>query len=200
MTYADGSAADGRPGPPLPHAAPSRRAGAAALWLGIAALVIAVLLAPFLARLPFVAVLAVAALAGLAALLVGLRARRNGSRALARWALILGIAGIVLDAILLGVFAVGALSAHGRADVEIRAQGAPAFSVTYADDSQSYSEDWLGNGEKRFTTKKSSTEITATLPKGAPAATLSCQILWNGTVVADEKSDSGSVTCRYDAR
>jgi hypothetical protein len=199
MTYADGSAADGRQGPPAPSTARRRNAGTAAIWLGVAGIAVAALLAPFLAGFPSLAVVVLAAVAGLAALLLGIRARRNASGALARWGLILGIVALVLHAVLIGVIAMGALSHQGRADVEIRAQGAPAFSVTYADDSQSYTEDWLGSGQKRFTTKKSSTEITATLPKGAPAATLGCQILWNGTVVADEKSDSGSVTCRYEA-
>ncbi|GAA4483382.1 hypothetical protein [Microbacterium panaciterrae] len=201
MTHADGSAPADRLGAPDPHRAPGRRVGTTALWLGIAALVVAAALVPFFPGFGLLAVLVLAALAGLAALVLGIRARRIGAGGgVARWALALGIIGIVLDVVIIAVLAVGALAHLRRADVEVRAQGAPTFSVTYADDSQSYTEDWLGSGWKRFTTTKSTAEITVTLPKDAPSTTLSCQILWNGTVVVDEKSDSGSVTCRYGAR
>ncbi|MDR2320712.1 MAG: hypothetical protein LBE60_03580 [Microbacterium sp.] len=196
MTHADSSV----PGDEQKDAHRRGRRSVVALWLAGVALVLAALLFPLFRQPAFFVVLALAVLTAVAALVLGIRSRAPlRDSATSGWALGLGIAALALDVVLIGAIAIGVLARPQLTQVEVRAQGGPSFTVAFADDAQSYTEDWSVNGWKRFTTTRTSTEIAVTTPAGKTVAPVSCQILWNGTVVVDEKSDSGSVTCRYDA-
>ena len=58
---------------------------------------------------------------------------------------------------------------------------------------------WPSEGRAEFRTEGTWAEITVTAPADAPDRTVGCQIVWDGQVVVDETSASGTVTCRYDA-
>lgn len=95
---------------------------------------------------------------------------------------------------------VGVLTSPHLSRVELRATGGPVFTVSFSDDAQQHiDEEWHDSGFARFNTAKSSTEITVATPKGQRQQTVSCEIEWNGTVVAHETSTEGTVTCRYTA-
>ena len=85
--------------------------------------------------------------------------------------------------------------------VEVAAQGAPGITMTFADDTQSYTEEWPSTEPwwKRYTTTTSTAYVTVTAPADALSDTVTCRILWNERVVVEQSSDSGEVTCRYQA-
>jgi hypothetical protein len=180
--------------------APLRRWATLALPLAIASLVITAVLGLLSPAFAFLAAVLVAAAAGVAGLVLSITARRNGSRrGVAGWALTFSVVGLLTNFVLIGVMVVGVLSHSQLTQVEVRAQGGLTFTVTFADDSQTYTEEWASTGWKQFTTTKSSTEITVTAPKDGVQLPVSCQIVWNGKTVVDKTSDNGTVTCHYDA-
>ena len=176
-----------------------RRGSSVAIGLAVASLVLTILLVPFFpvpALLPLIALIAVI---GLVALILAIRARTAGAGGTALlWARILGVVGLVGDVILIGIIAFWALSGPSVTPVELRAQGGPTFTVTFADDFETYTETFQSDGFKRYTTEKSTAEITVTSPDDADDESVSCQILWDGKVVVDE-TGTGTVTCSYDA-
>ena len=180
---------------------PPRRRGMVGLWLAIVSLVLTAALLPLVVIPGVLGVLSLpvvllAAAAGVIGLVLSIRAR--SARNLAGWALRFGIVGLAVNVAMIAVIAVGVLSRPQYTQVEVRAQGGPGLTATFADDFESYTEAWPQNGWKQFTTTKSSAEISITSPEDSTQRDVSCQILWNGEVVVEESSDTGSVTCRYD--
>lgn len=177
----------------------SSRRATLGLWIGAVALVLsAVLIAllfPIAGALP---VAAAAALLSMAALLLGIRATRAHRPREATAAIVVAAVALLVDLVLIVVMAVGVLGGNGLNQVEVRATGGPMFTVSYADDTQSYDEEWASSGWKQYTTTGDSAEIAVTAPDDDTDSTVSCQILWNGELVL-EQSGVGSVTCRYDA-
>lgn len=172
-----------------------------AVWLSGAALVLCVLLAlPYLAVRSPIALLffVLAAGAGIAGVVLGIRARRSAS-ARGGWAMICAVLALLISCVMAVVFIVGMISTTSINDVELRGQGPEGTSATFSNDMEERTEKWPSEGWARFNTKGSWAELTLEVPEDADSETVSCQIIWNGEVVVDETSDSGTVTCRYDA-
>lgn len=184
------------------------RRGAPSLWGALACIVVtALLFALFPGRL-FWPLFVLAGAAGVVGLLLSLVAQRAGRGAAstgrtgsaAGWARVFAILAGLVNLVLIAIIVVGVVSRPQLTQVEVRAQGGPTFTVTFADDTQSYVEEWLSSGWKQFTTTKSTAEITVQAPPGGGQLPVSCQIFWNGELVSDETSESGRVACRYEAR
>ena len=178
-----------------------RRTPAVAIWLSSAALLLCILLAlPYLALRSPVALLffALAVVAGIAGIVLGVRARRSAP-ARGGWALICALASLLITAVMTVVFIVGMISATSINRVELRGQGPEGVSATSSNDMGERTETWPSEGWAKFNTKGSWAELTLEVPEDAASKTVSCQVIWNGEVVVDETSDSGEVTCRYDA-
>ncbi|MFJ4997567.1 hypothetical protein ACIP5T_05415 [Microbacterium sp. NPDC088619] len=195
MTQTPGSAAGNRQSP----ASSASRRAIVSLWIGAVSLLLSAAL--FVLVLPIPALppaAAAAALLAIVALLVGGRARRSGSPRAGTAAVVVAAVALVVDLVLVGVMAAGALSGNGLTRVEVRATGGPTFTVSFADDTQTYDEEWSSTGWKQFTTTGDTAQIVVTAPDGDTDSTVSCQIRWNDELVV-EQSGTGSVTCRYDA-
>lgn len=176
------------------------RRPAVAVWLSSAALLLFLLLAlPYLALRSPVALLflALAMGTGIAGIVLGVRARRSAARG--GWALICALVALLITAVMTVVFIVGMTSATSINKVELRGQGAEGTSATFSNDMEERTEKWPSEGWAGFNTKSSWAELTLEAPEDADSETVSCQIVWNGEVVVDETSNSGTVTCRYDA-
>lgn len=172
-----------------------------AVWLSAAALLLCILLAlPYLAlRSPVALLVFVLAVGtGIVGIVLGVRARRSAS-ARGGWALICALVALLITAVMTVVFIVGMISATSINKVELRGQGPQGVSATFSNDMGERTEKWPSEGWAKFNTEGSWAELTMELPDDADPATLSCQIIWNGEIVVDETSDSGAVTCRYDA-
>ena len=170
-----------------------------AMWLGSVSILLSVALSaliviPWGVSIPSL-LLVIAAAAGVTGLVLAVRARRRGGAA--GRALTLGVVGLMLNAALIAIIAVPVLAQPRFTQVEVRAQGGPGLTATFADDTQSYTEAWPQNGWKQFTTEKSSAQISVTSPQDSTQLSVSCQILWDGEVVAEESSETGTVTCFY---
>src|SRR5699024_3718282 len=141
-----------------------------------------------------------AAVAGLAALAVALYARkRRYSKIPAGWALALGVLGLLLNLVLILAIVIGVTIARPTlAEVELRAEGGPMFTVTFDDDVQSNTMEWQWEGWAHFNTTNQETEITVVAPEDDHEHPVSCTIVWDGEVVVQETSDSRTVTCRYE--
>lgn len=178
---------------------PVRRA-TIGLWIGAAALLLSAgLTVYFLPVLALLVVAAAAALLAVIAVVLGVRGRRSSAQRTGTAALLVAATALTVDVILIVVIAVGVLTgSSGLSQVEVRATGGPAFTVSYADDTRSYEEEWSDSGWKQYTTTGDTAEITVTASDDDAVATVSCEILWNGESVV-EQSGVGSVTCRYDA-
>ncbi|SEB97156.1 hypothetical protein [Microbacterium hydrocarbonoxydans] len=177
---------------------PSRRA-TIGLWIGAAALLLSAgLIVQFLPVPALLVAAAAAALVAGTAVVLGVRGRRSSVPRTGTAALLVAATALIVDVILIVVIAVGALGGSGLSQVEVRATGGPVFTVSYADDAQSYDEEWSDSGWKQYTTTGDTAEITVTASDDDAVATVSCEILWNGESVV-EQSGVGSVTCRYDA-
>lgn len=135
---------------------------------------------------------------GIAGIVLGIRARRSAP-ARGGWALICAVVALLITCVLAVVFIVGMISATSINKVELRGQGPEGSTVTFSNDMEERTETWPSEGWARFNTKGSWAELTLEAPEDADSETVSCQIVWNGEVVVDETSDSGTVTCRYDA-
>ncbi|WP_372967421.1 hypothetical protein [Microbacterium sp.] len=178
---------------------PSRRA-IIGLWIGAAALLLSAgLIVHFLPVPALLVAAAGAALLAVIAVVLGIRGQRSSVPRTGSAALLVAATALIVDLILIVVIAVGVLTgSSGLSQVEVRATGGPAFTVSYADDTQSYDEEWSDSGWKQYTTTGDTAEITVTASDDDAVATVSCEILWNGESVV-EQSGVGSVTCRYDA-
>lgn len=177
-----------------------RRPGVAlaALWIGIVALVLGVLLVvPYLVRGPLVVLpIAVVVLAGVG---VGLavRARRHAAPApAASGAMASAVVALLGGAVLLAVFFTS-LASLGVDHVEARGQGPKNITAVFSSDGQSREFTWDGDGFAQVATKGPWAEVTVTAPADSADQNVSCQLEWNDELVV-EKSGSGSVTCRYD--
>lgn len=182
----------------VPASGSSRRA-LIGVWIGAVALLLSAALIAL--TLPIAALLPVAAAAALlavVALLLGIRGMRSAMPRAGTAAVILAAVALVIDLVLVVVMAVGVLGANGLNQVEVRATGGSTFTVSFADDTQSYDEEWDSSGWKQYTTTGDSAEIAVTAPDDDTDSTVSCQILWNGELVVDLRG-TGAVTCRYDA-
>lgn len=195
MTQMPDSAAGSRHAP----ASGSSRRALIGVWIGAAALLLSaaliVLILPIAALLP---VAAAAVLLAAVALLLGIRGTRSAVPRAGRAAIIVAAVALVIDLVLVVVMAVGVLGGNGLNQVEVRATGGPTFTVSFADDTQSYDEEWASSGWKQYTTTGDSAEIAVIAPDDDTDSTVSCQILWNGELVVD-LSGTGAVSCRYDA-
>lgn len=195
MTQMPDSATRNRPAP----TSGSSRPALIGIWIGAAALLLSAALIALLFPITGLLPVAVSAAAlSIVALLLGFRATRAHRPREAMAAIIVAAVALVVDLVLIVVMAVGVLSGNGLDQVEVRATGGPSFTVSYADDTQSYDEEWASSGWKKYTTTGDSAEIAVTAPDDDMDSTVSCQILWNGELVV-EQSGVGSVTCRYDA-
>ncbi len=172
----------------------------AALVVGIAAAIVAgLLIVPYLAR-PGLVVLPVLALAlAVVGVVLAVRARRQtGLRTRRRTALVSSLVALVVDVVLIVVF-VGTIAGLGLASVELRATGPDDNTVTFSSAMEQRTLQWGPEGRAQFNTSGTWTEITVTAPADSADQNVSCEIVWNGEVVVDESSGSGTVTCRYDA-
>lgn len=172
----------------------------AALVVGIAAAVVAgLLIVPYLAR-PGLVVLPVIALAlAVVGVVLAVRARRQtGQGARGRTALASSLVALVVDVVLIVVF-VGTIAGLGLASVELRATGPDDNTVTFSSATEERTLQWGPEGRAQFNTSGTWAEITVTAPVDSADQNVSCEIVWNGEVVVDESSGSGTVTCRYDA-
>src|SRR5690625_59114 len=182
-----------------------RRRVVAALWLGITALVVTAALFPLFSVVTiFPTAFLVLRLLGLAlggaAVALGLRARRlRFDRKFGGWALASGIAGLAVDVILIAAIAIGVMLARPNVtEVELRAEGGPVFTVEFDDDVRSHTQQWERDGWAHFNTEKNEARITVTAPDDDPGARVSCTIVWDGEIVVEESSRTGTVTCRYE--
>ncbi|SMG17591.1 hypothetical protein [Agreia pratensis] len=192
MTQADGSLPADGAAPTGAGGRVSGRTPLVALWLAIAAVIAPVFYYEFF---PLVGLGAVAAVV---ALVLMFRARSRGQRgAILRWTAVLAVIGLVVDLVVVVIMVV--LLTARPVDVEVRATGGPTFTVTYADDFQTYTEEWQKDGVKWWNTTKKTVEITVTPSPGGEGYLHSCQIRYGGAVVDQESSDTGPVTCHYDA-
>ena len=195
MTQTPDNAAGNRRAP----ASGSFRRALIGIWTGAVALLLSaaliVLFLPIAALLP---IAAAAACLAIAALLLGVRGMRSAVPRAGTAAVIVAAVALVVDLVLIVVMAVGVLGGNGLNQVEVRATGGPTITVSFADDTQSYDEEWASSGWKQYTTTGDSAEIAVTAPDDDSDSTVSCQILWTGKLVV-ELSGTGAVTCRYDA-
>lgn len=110
---------------------------------------------------------------------------------------------VALAAVLVvaGVVILGSLLVPRLNHVEVSAQGAPGLTITFADDSGPRQEEWPNSSVwwKRYTTTTSSASVTVVASDDAITDAVTCRILWNERVVAEETSDSGEVSCSYEA-
>lgn len=177
------------------------RTGMVAVWLSSVAVMLSLLLVvPYMAQRSPVTllILTLAAAAGVAGIILGLRARRSTPARGGR-ALICALAALLTTVVLTVIFVVGMISATSINKVELRGQGPEGMSATFANDMETRTEQWPAEGWARFNTNGSWAALTLEASDDAPSETVSCQIIWNGEVVVDETSEHGSVTCRYDA-
>lgn len=58
---------------------------------------------------------------------------------------------------------------------------------------------WPALGNAQYTSSKSSTWITITAWSDSDDQTVGCRIYWNDELVVEKTSDSGTVSCEYDA-
>lgn len=169
--------------------------GNAPLIWGIVAGVLAVVA---VIRLPMAAVfvfalLVLALVAGVVAAVLGVLAlRRPQKRAGSLVGIVLGAAAIVVAGIGFTLALSGA-SFGAVSQVELRASSDSAFTIAYADDVQERSAtSTAGEWQAMFGTRQAETEMTVTADE---VGTVRCQIIRDGDIVAEESSDSGTVTC-----
>lgn len=177
------------------------RTPAVAIWISAAALLLCVLLAlPYLAlRSPVGFLFLALAVAGaIAGIVLGVRARRSAVRG--GWALICAVVALLITAVMTVIFIVAMISINSINEVELRGQGPDGVSSTFSNAREERTETWPAEGGwARFNTRDSWAELTLEVPDDVDLDTVSCQIIWNGEVVVEETSETGSVTCRYDA-
>lgn len=171
-----------------------------AVWLSALALVLAAaLVVPFLApRNPLaIPVFVLALAAAFTGLVLGVRARRGAQGRAAVWGVASSVLALVIDAVLIVVF-VTVIIGTPPTPVELRGSGPNNIEVTFSHELETRTLTWPPEGRAKFNTDGTWAEITVTAPADAADKTVSCQIEWDGEVVVDETSDSGTVRCRYD--
>lgn len=170
-----------------------------ALWVGVIALALNLfLVVPFLARGVLVLLPVVAVVLSVGAIVLAVRSRSSAAgRRTAGLAVASALVAAVAAAALLAVFLFTVTGS--RVDqAEVRGQGPDGMTATFSSEGQSREETWNGSGTGRVATAGSWAELILRAPADSSDQNVSCQIVWNGEVVIDESSDSGTVTCRYD--
>lgn len=170
-----------------------------ALWVGVIALALNLfLVVPFLARGVLVLLPVAAVVLSVGAIVLAVRSRSSAAgRRTAGLAVASALVAAVAAAALLAVFLFTVTPARVN-QAEVRGQGPDGMTATFSSEGQSREETWNGSGTGRVATAGSWAQLTLTAPADAFDQNVSCQIVWNGEVVVDESSDSGTVTCRYD--
>ena len=175
-----------------------------AIVVGIISLALTVaLLIPYYAlQTPWIILVFVVAAAGaIVAIVFGRRSRRDGSRSrrTASLGLAAGLAALLIDIVLLIVFIVGIWSPPLNR-VQLEGTGPQAgVTASFSGDTETRTLPWPAVGSAQYTTTKSSSWITITAPSDSENQTVGCKIYWNDELVVEETSDSGTVSCEYDA-
>ncbi|MGO2746725.1 hypothetical protein [Microbacterium sp.] len=176
-----------------------KKGSRATLVWGIVAVILTVTAAlrPPVAAVFLLALLACGVIAGVVAVLLGIRALRGpDGKASPAAGIALGGIGIVTGAVSLALL-VPALFPGASVQVELRASSEEAFTVSYSYGEYPRDDVWQGGDwSAKFGTSESSTEMVVTAEEPVE---VSCEILRDGEVVAAESSGSGTVTCRFDA-
>lgn len=175
------------------------RSAVVALWVGVIALALNLFLVlPYLARGLLALLPAAAVVLATGAIVLAVRSRSSADpRRTAGRAVASAVVAAAAAAALLAVFLFTVVGS--RVDqVEVRGQGPDGTTATFSSEGQSREETWNGGGTGRVATAGRWAELTLMAPADAADQNVSCQILWNGEVVVDETSGSGTVTCRYD--
>ncbi|PRB18316.1 hypothetical protein [Microbacterium sp. MYb62] len=182
----------------------ARTIASLAIVVGIISLVLtAALLIPYYAlQNPWIIpVFVVAAAGAIVAIVLGRRSRRAGagSRGSASLGLAAGLTALLIDIVLLIVFIVGIWSPPLNR-VQLEGTGPQAgVTASFSGDTETRTLPWPAVGSAQYTTAKSSTWITITAPSDSENQTVGCKIYWNDELVVEETSDSGTVSCEYDA-
>ena len=203
MTHQQTPSSDSGSGPAGDGGA-TRALSTAAIATGAVSLIVLVALAvPYYALqnpwlIPVFVLGAAAAIGGIA---VSIRARRAPSAA--RRSAGLGVAGavaaLILALILLVVFLLGLWSPPLNR-VFLEGTGPQSGVIaTFRSDTETRTLPWPAVGNAQYTTSESSAWITITAPTDSDDQTVGCKIYWNDELVVEETSDSGTVSCEYDA-
>lgn len=175
-----------------------------AIVVGVISLALtAALLIPYYAlQNPWIIpVFVVAAAGAVVAIVFGRRSRRtgSGSQRTAGLGLAAGLTALLIDIVLLIVFIVGIWSPPLNR-VQLEGTGPQAgVTASFSGDTETRTLPWSAVGSAQYTTTKSSTWITITAPSDSENQTVGCKIYWNDELVVEETSDSGTVSCEYDA-
>ncbi|MCT2222734.1 hypothetical protein [Microbacterium paraoxydans] len=141
---------------------------------------------------------AAAAIGGIA---LGLRARRvpSAERRSAGLGVAGAVAALILALVLLVLFLLG-LWSPPQNKVFLEGTGPQSgVTATFSSDTETRTLPWPAVGNAQYTTSKSSTWITITAPSDSDDQTVGCRIYWNDELVVEKTSDSGTVSCEYDA-
>lgn len=184
----------------IPHETPtvSHGLGTAALIIGIVSVVLvaAGVLRPPATALFLFALLVLGASAGIAAVVLAIIARRQAKgKAVAGG--ILGAIGAVVGASMFATILIGAIRPP-VVEVELHASGDSGFTVEFTDDGEPRSAIWYEEEEwgAKFGERESTSEMTVT---AVEPGDVTCRIVRDGEVVAEESSSSGTVTCSFSA-
>ena len=133
------------------------------------------LVVPYMAqRSPvFLLVLALAALAGIAGIILGIRARRSAARG--GWALICSVVALLIAGVMAIVFIVGMMSATSINKVELRGQGPEGMTASMSHDAGDRTETWPAEGWATFNTEESWAELTLEAPEDVESETVSAR-------------------------
>ncbi|WP_292789117.1 MULTISPECIES: phage holin family protein [unclassified Microbacterium] len=141
------------------------------------------------------------AAAAIGGVVLARRARRAPSdeRRTAGLGLTAALAALVLALVLLVVFLLG-LWSPPQNKVFLEGTGPQSgVTATFSSDAETRTLPWPAVGNAQYTTSESSTWITITAPSDSKDQTVGCRIYWNDDLVVEETSDSGTVSCVYDA-
>ncbi|KYJ96887.1 hypothetical protein [Microbacterium sp. CH1] len=203
MTHQQTPSSDSGSGPAGDGGATRALSTAAIATSAVSLIVLVALAVPYYALqnpwlIPVFVLGAAAAIGGIA---VSVRARRAPSAA--RRSAGLGVAGavaaLILALILLVVFLLGLWSPPLNT-VFLEGTGPQSgVTATFSSDTETRTLPWSAVGNAQYTTSESSAWITITAPTDSDDQTVGCKIYWNGELVVEETSDSGTVSCEYDA-
>ncbi|MEZ7756492.1 hypothetical protein O5Y58_13340 [Microbacterium paraoxydans] len=176
----------------------------AAIATGAVSLILLVALAvPYYAlQNPWlIPVFVLGAAAAIGSIALGLRARQAPSAE--RRSAGLGVAGavaaLILALVLLVLFLLG-LWSPPQNEVFLEGTGPQSgVTATSSSDTETRTLPWPAVGNAQHTTSDSSAWITITAPTDSDDQTVGCKIYWNDELVVEETSDSGTVSCEYDA-
>jgi multisubunit Na+/H+ antiporter MnhB subunit len=176
----------------------------AAIATGVVSLILLVALAvPYYAlQNPWlIPVFVLGAAAAIGGIVLARRARRAPSdeRRTAGLGLAAALAALLLALILLIVFLSGLWSPPLN-KVFLEGTGPQSgVTATFSSDTETRTLPWPAVGNAQYTTSESSAWITITAPTDSDDQTVGCKIYWNDELVVEETSDSGTVSCEYDA-